>query len=52
MAVTAPSSACNRAMPKLQCPIPGYDPDSAFAYVRKHGLAVRAVGVYIGLPGQ
>ena len=43
--VTAPSAlrAAESELP-LRCPIPGYDGDAAFDFVRVHGLAVRTIG--------
>lgn len=44
-AVTAPSAlrAAQNGLP-LRCPIPGYDGDAAFDFVKAHGLAVRTIG--------
>jgi hypothetical protein len=44
IAITAPSAPGDGQARKARCPIPGFCPDAAFDFVRKHGLAVRAVG--------
>jgi 4-hydroxyphenylpyruvate dioxygenase len=49
--VTAPQSLAN-VQASAQAAIPGYDPTLAYAFVQKHGLAVRAVGVLTLLCAQ
>ena len=41
--VTAPN-AVDDDMAVHSCPIPHYDPDTAFEFVKKHGMAVRSIG--------
>lgn len=47
--VTAPLSQANVA-PDAACPLPDYDGNAAFDFVRKHGTAVRAVGTKSSAP--
>lgn len=41
--VTAPQSTAN-IQEGSPCPFPGYKCDAAFEFVKKHGIAVRAIG--------
>eukprot|EP00892_Ulva_mutabilis_P002238 jgi/Ulvmu1/12014/UM083_0027.1 len=44
--VTAPQSVAN-IQPSSTCPFPGYDCGIAFEFIKKHGLAVRAIGISV-----
>lgn len=45
---TAPYGSQPAPVPASETPMPWYDPDTAHAFLRKHGLGVRAVGVVVG----
>lgn len=44
--VTAPQSLKNIA-PDSACPLPGYDAEFAYDFLRRHGLAARAIGLQV-----
>ena len=48
-AVTAPQPP-HVVQASSACPLPGYDPGTAFEFLKKHGLAVRAIGMLLQHP--
>jgi 4-hydroxyphenylpyruvate dioxygenase len=41
--ITAPQTVPSLRL-NGKCPLPGYDPEQAFDFIKEHGLAVRAIG--------
>jgi len=43
--VTSPQSIVNSQEDTI-CPFPGYQCETAFEFIKKHGVAVRAIGAF------
>lgn len=46
LVVTAPQEP-PEDVAERRCPLPNYDPDTAFAFIKTHGVAVRSIGVLL-----